>query len=443
MRPRSRKYLIGLGLIFLCGLALRIGCATAFVGLDAPPSASANPDQLDYEALAWRVVTGQGYVSDTGQPTAMRVPGTSLALMPVYALWGRSWTAGRLWFCLISATTCLAAAWAARQALGQGAALLTAALVAFYPGAFYYSMHFLSEVPFGLWTALAVGCTLAALRENNAGQPPENTSSPRRLPALAWHLAAGICWGMTILTRGQMIFILPAAFLMLVLARGRARWFYARHLALESLVVLLVLSPWLARNAIVMGKPMLAASGAPTFWGGYNDLAVHDPQYRGRWVPNALLRPGYPEPFPESEVEQERYTWRAAFAWIKSHPYDLPQLYMWRAWRLVSVSMHSPNRIARWAFAAGWAICGPLLLWGAMIAYRQWNHRLAVLAAPILATAMIAFVFCATDRFRDAVAPLFLTFSALGAQNILQGLFRARTGIAPTAQQIPWLRQAA
>ncbi len=77
--------LAGLFVIALLAFALRVAVAAKFQGLAAPPDAASNPDPLDYEAFAWSVADGHGYALADGTRTARRPPGTSVALLPVYA----------------------------------------------------------------------------------------------------------------------------------------------------------------------------------------------------------------------------------------------------------------------------------------------------------------------------------------------------------------------
>ena len=159
-------YRTSLGLIFALALALRLGVTGLLQGLDSPPRAEANPDQVEYERFGWRLAHGQGYTWETGEPTAARPPGTALVLVPVYQWFGHSFRVGRLWFCLLSALTCLATAWAVKYSFDSAVALVAALGVAVYPGHFYYSMHFLSEVPFTLWLMLTLGCAVRALDDH-------------------------------------------------------------------------------------------------------------------------------------------------------------------------------------------------------------------------------------------------------------------------------------
>ena len=128
----NRLFLLHLA-IFAVALAIRVGLAAGVIGLDASPKGEANPDQLQYERFAYYLSTGDGYVSQPGTPTACRAPGTSFLLAPVYSAFGRSFSAGRLWFCLMSAACCPLAGWIGHRVAGNGTGLLAAAWLAFTP----------------------------------------------------------------------------------------------------------------------------------------------------------------------------------------------------------------------------------------------------------------------------------------------------------------------
>ena len=90
--------------VFVLALTIRIGATAAFVKLDAPPRESANPDQLDYELLAYRMSTGQGFTLQDRVPTAC--PGHIPDASPRLPDGGQVLHGGALWFCLLSALTC-------------------------------------------------------------------------------------------------------------------------------------------------------------------------------------------------------------------------------------------------------------------------------------------------------------------------------------------------
>ena len=77
--PRARFgwTLVAIAVLALC---VRLWVAAEFQGLSSPPDAGANPDQVDYEALGWRLASGAGFSRADGSPTAFRPPGTPVLI---------------------------------------------------------------------------------------------------------------------------------------------------------------------------------------------------------------------------------------------------------------------------------------------------------------------------------------------------------------------------
>jgi 4-amino-4-deoxy-L-arabinose transferase-like glycosyltransferase len=400
------SYSLVLAFIFVVAFGLRVGITAEFVGLDAPPKAEANPDQLDYELFAYRMSIGEGYTLSTGEPTARRTPGTSLALYPVYVLFGRSYALGRIWFCFLSAVTCLATAWTARQCFGSLVAVLSAAWLAFYPGHFYYAMHFLSETPYMLWLILACGFTLRSLIKGSVSSD----------------ICAGIFWGAAVLTRGQLLFIVPIAWLALLGIERFRRPAYFRRVLVQTLLLLAVLAPWVARNAAVLGKPTLTLVGGYGFWAGHNDLALHDPRYRGTWVRTSDLV-DEEHPLEGGEVEREAAAWKYGLEFVKSHPGEMPGLCLMKLWRFLAPLEDTPNKAIYWSFALGWISAAPFALAGLVLAFRKSGAALVVLLMPILATVAAVIIFYGSPRYRDSLAPVFLILASVALHDLFFFLF--------------------
>jgi 4-amino-4-deoxy-L-arabinose transferase-like glycosyltransferase len=412
-----RQYRGALAVILLVAFALRLGVAIATQGLDSPPDPSANPDQLEYEVFAYRLSIGEGFSWPSGELTASRPPGTSWTLLPVYLALGRSFAAGRIWFCLLSTLTCLATAWLARQCFGPRVALLAAAWLALYPGHFYYAMHFLSEVPFGLWLALAAGFTVRSLRH----------------PALLVDVAAGICWGAAILTRPQMLPLAPLAFVMVLLASRANRRRYLTRLAIQAAVLALVLAPWVARNAVVIGKPTVTTIlGGYGFWLGNNEVVLRDARLKGTCALIGQLTDAA-HPLTGSEIEREALAWKYGREFVGTHLGDMPGLVAMKFWRFLSPFIDTPNRPVFWAFALGWGATLPFLAAGLLLAWRTHPLETAVLVAPLVVMLLITAAFYGLDRYRDALAPVLVIPAAYAASR----LWGAGLGVRSRAARDP------
>ena len=402
----SRRYSKLLIIIFLLAFLLRVGLSSVFQGLNFPPKYDAQPDQVDYEQLAYHLSLGKGYTNPAGVPTASRPPGTSLILFPIYTVFGRSFLVARLWFCLISAATCLAVAWLARQCYGPFVGLISAAWLAFYPGHFYYAMHFVSEVPFGLWLTLACGFTVRSFAKEKAP---------------GCDAIAGVLWGLCILTRPQIVFALPILWVSILLMKIR-RTRNMAHLALQTCALVAVLSPWLVRNTLVMGKPTLSTVGGYTFWGAHNDIVLYDPQLRGSWVRTSDLVDSR-HPLSGTEIQKEASAWQYGIDFVQQHPSKMPQLIGMKIWRLISPFTDTTNTMVYMAFAVGWLVTLPLALIGFRTIMRECNLGTMVLVASILSTLLTVFIFYGSARFRDSIAPVFVILAARGIFQIIRTRF--------------------
>lgn len=383
-------------MVFGVALAIRLGVTAKYIGLAAPPKADANPDQCDYELLAYRLSQGEGYSLADGVPTARRPPATSFCLAPVYFVCGRSFLAGRIWMCLMSALTCLSVFGCGWLLWDKRIGLVAAAWLALFPGHFYYCLHFLSEVPHALFVSVAAAVTIVCLRKSS----------------YAWGALAGLFWAITILTRPQSALVLPLAWLTVVLSRSR-RSEHFRQLAVQTLVVVLLCGAWVARNQVVLGKATFATNAGQTFWGAHNDLVASDRRFMGGWVKAADLVDAE-HPFVGTEVEEDSTAWKYGIEWVRRNPSRLPALLVMKTVRFFSPFEATENRLVYLAFAAGWMVTAPFVVVGVLVSIRKDPLATLVLLLPLAATFASTLVFYGSVRFRDGTASIYLIFAAVG-----------------------------
>ena len=404
--PRAR-FIVMLTAIFAIALCIRLGLTIEFVGLDAPPDANANSDQLDYEVLAYHLVTGQGYAITPGTPTASRTPGTSMTLAPVYLVFGRSFAMGRVWFCVLSALTCVLVAYLGSLVSHRTVGLLAGIGLAFYPGHAYNAMHFVSETPFGFWFALALIGTVLSIRRRDGGW--------------RYDVVAGVCWAMAVYARPNALLILPVAGVLVAAAfafRGRQ---YLKPFAVQAMILVLVLSPWVARNMFVMGQPTISTITGYGLWGSHNEITFTDPVRRGGWVKASMLIDEM-HPLTGNEIERNQQAVHYGIEAIQANTTKMPGLIVAKLWRLVTPFTESDNRIARMAFAVSWMMVMPLMLIGIVTMWRRQRGLALIVLLPLLATIASTIFFYGSVRFRDAVAPAFVVFAAVGVEQIIHAV---------------------
>lgn len=225
-----------------------------FLGVHAEPVA----DYAFYLTRAIQLAAGEGY-NFQGHPTAFFPVGTSLVLAGFFVVGEPTLATARLaTFCcglaLVALTYLLAARLASRHA-----ALWAAAIVAVHPDLIVLSGLVASEnflLP-ALLATLWVSWLCA-----RAG-----TARP-----LLWALC-GLLLGLTILIRSTTIILLPV----FLLCAALQAWPSLRRAASACAVIVLgvaaVLGPWVARNAVVMGQPVLSTNGGISLWWGNNPAA--------------------------------------------------------------------------------------------------------------------------------------------------------------------------
>jgi 4-amino-4-deoxy-L-arabinose transferase-like glycosyltransferase len=387
---------------------LRITVSERFIGLSAPIDPADGMDESDYELFAWQMSRGVGYVLEDGTPSARRPPGTSLIILPVYLLFGRSLFAARLWMTLLSAINCAAAAWVVRRHGGARIALLTAAAMAADPGLFYYSLHLWSEVPFSLAITLAVGSVQRAVEFGSA----------------KWSFLAGLCWGLSVLLRPQILLIGPCVLIGLWFWHAAQRNILTGELLREGLIVVVMISPWMLRNWVVIGTPALATLvGGHTFWGAHNGSTFHDARYRGYWHPYDY-DPGVTFPLTGPERQQERQAWSNGWKCVRLYGKELPQLVVWKLYRLVTPFEPTRNRFVYWAFAVAWIVMLPLIVIG-LPRLRHLDPWLCWWIGVLLGGLLLCTViFYGAARFRHVLDPFLMMAWAAGADSLMRRIRR-------------------
>ena len=222
-------------LLVLLALALRVGPA-----LHPPPPQS---DAADYQRLAVGMLDGRGYVDPAGNPTAFRPPLYAAFL----ALLGGSEQVAAPVQALLGAANVLLLVALGLRLLGSGPApWIAGALLALDPVQAEASSRLLSETLYGSLVLLAL---------------------------LALHLVAGMrgvvlagaCCGLAALTRSAGLPLIAIVCAWLAWRHPR-RW---RAAGVFVAAAALTLSPWILRNALVLGAPVLTTQGGITLYSSY------------------------------------------------------------------------------------------------------------------------------------------------------------------------------
>ena len=277
-------------------------------------------DPADYHRLAVSLAGGHGFgttvVAPGGGPTAFRPPLWPLFLGGIYTLVGDHVLVARgVEVVLGLFTVGLVGALAFRLATSSGrdgrrTALVAMALAAVYPPLLLAGGSLLSE---SLSLPLELGSLLVA-----------SVAPPARRP-VRWCALVGILCGLDILCRpDSFILLVPAVLLAcrrppVADRRNRVQAVSVRAAVLVGAAGLTV-TPWLVRDAVVMGRFVpVTTQGGLVASGTYNDAAAHDPLHPAAWRPTNLV-PEYRHLLRGTEVQEEAALRAATLHYIRAHP---------------------------------------------------------------------------------------------------------------------------
>lgn len=356
--------------------------------------------------IAQSIAAGKGVALANGVPTAFRVP-----LYPVLVA---GLTLGHRWFwpiaiaqSLIGAGTTFCAALLARKMFNgpgsKSAAILAAAMTAVYP---YYVVHdtALQETSlFTLLTLIAVFLALCAVRSGS----------------LAPAALCGLILGLDVLTRSP---IAPFA----VLA---PLWLMARRRFTGGLVCAGVLAatvaPWLIRNDLLLGAPVLTTETGFELWNGNNAMLFDYYPMQSVDVSIAAhvdsLDAIDPADLPKagsSDVAVDRWFRQKALAYMRAHPWQT----VGNGFRKIGATfdwLPTPRRSLAQTLAHAFSF-GPVMLlgmWGMIRRRADWrdDSLIYLLFAQFLA---VTAVYFGQTNHRVFLDVYFIVFTAGALQSL-------------------------
>jgi 4-amino-4-deoxy-L-arabinose transferase-like glycosyltransferase len=382
------------------GFLLRLVLAIA-LGIDEPPEPGS--DSEEYDVYAWNVAQGRGFrghspdVVDRDHLTANRPPGTSLVWAAFYYVFGHRYGGVRVLNCLVGAATIALVYLVGRQSFSRPVGLLAAAAFTVWPISLYYSTQLLSE-PLGTFWLLAY---VAAALDFAARPEPVRA------------MVAGLMLGMALLTRGNVVLLMPLTLIWAVVQFWGRSYATAWALAIP-LVAVAMLVPWSLRNYRVFGAfvPLSTGSG-DVLLGSNNRLVATDPNLYGYWVfPDEL--PEYREQLkaPNDELVRDRLEIKLAKEWVRSNP-DRWWYLIYSKFRRLWTPLLQPR--SPWVFRAGTLVAwGPVLVLFALayfptlIRFLNRKDPSWLIHLVIFHVVLNALVFWGSSRFRYPIEGLCL-----------------------------------
>jgi len=374
--------------VFLFALVVR------FAFLVTVPAAPISGDASDYDRLAHAIVNGEGYVSETGQPTSMRPPLYSYLLAGFYQVFPDGPSAMRVLQAVLDAVTCALVYGLTLRHFGLEAARVAGVLSIFSLSLLFATRHLLAETFMAFFMVAIVYSLDTALTSWRLGA----------------FLLTGVLVGLSTLTKGT---TLPLPAMLLLPIWASTQWKWRPTLQAGAIVFagfLLVLLPWTVRNYFVHGEVVPVATQMG--WVAYSSYAPPEGKIFGVYTFDETVEAAMRLP----EAQRSRELINATVSLILERPGELPRLLVLKFLYFISPF--------DWEILGGdgvfnflYALTLPLALYGLWVV-RARGWRLWLLATPPAFLLALSLVLYGSPRLRLPVEPILTVLAAGGVVGI-------------------------
>jgi 4-amino-4-deoxy-L-arabinose transferase-like glycosyltransferase len=388
----------------IAALALTSGILLAFV----IPVSALTGDDWQYWELAKNIVQRGEFAIRAGSPTAWRSPGYPFFLAGLMLMGLKQVRTVRMIQVLLHLATAGMVYQSARKLTSDSIAMISAALVAFWPALLSSTTFVLSET---LTTFLLMATIYASIRQWRGDHSNQR-----------WAAASGLFWGLTALCHPSVLLV-PIPFLPLALAQ-KENCRKKTYLVLVSLCCCLLLqAPWVIRNALAFHAfiPTNTNSGISLFRGSYVPWDGYDQGWNAPPL-NVLARNR--SPFRSVDAQYLNQTGRKyALQSTLEQPAKAAGLYCRKWARLWAPTPGSPDQVfGSQSLFYGMrllhllAVCLAMLVLFDPALYRR---QLLFLFGVLLNWTLIHAFFEAMPRYALPVLPLILVLSSIGLQTMI------------------------
>ena len=412
MTERERAATLWLIAIVALGLLAR-----SIVVLASMDAAGANT--FEYDRMARNLLAGRGYVYDHLETTYHAFYSGApfvLLLAAAYAVSGGSTIAAVALQSLSSAALAVTIFAVARRFGGDNAGWVAAVLVMFHPGFAFYDTRNVHSLSFD---ALAIALTVLTLFRL------------REAPSIGTAVAGGLAFGIAFLQRATMVLVPVVGLVWLLRTSWRGRGRVVPLAVAYALAALVVVTPLVARNWVVLGKPVLSTTAAESLWrGNVADSLGGSYLASGRRVFEADS-PFHAALLGRPEIEQARMFQSAALAGIRT----APGAFVIAIMRKISIfwffgpmsgflypAVYFYVYLTYYAIAVALAVVGIRYVWASRARRPGGVTALELTGAVAISVSLVQSVFYVELRHRWGVEPLLLGVSAVGVSRLWQGL---------------------
>ena len=365
--------------------------------------------------------------SDTG-PTAWMMPGYPYLLALIFKISGTysvsSSIVALLFDCVASALTLIPIFWITNRLFDRKAALAAAALFCFYPPSLWHATGRIWDTTLFTMMSLFLLNFLMMIGKNWT---------------IHTALLAGLFFGITALFKIIILALYPFVIIHIFLQKSILLKVRLQQIILLTLMILLILSPWIWRNYLVFGQPLLRSNFGLELKLGNNSGSEAYMQIHGRGkieMHHPIIKKDELEKYRKmGELAYTAACRKEAVAFIGAHPYDFLQLtiqrilYFWiRDLDLnKGIEGHFGIRSKKSALTTFIYILPlPFMFMGIVIALRG-KRPAGVLVAYLILFPLVYYITHVRQRYRFPVEPVILIFAAGGFVAVVKFLFKRST----------------
>ncbi len=343
-------------------------------------------DEFEYWRMVDNFLNGRGLVVNDSWK-AFRPPLYPLLLSGLVKL-GVNLAGIRIFQAFISAITVVGIYFLGKEVFSRKVGWLAGILASVYPFFIFYSGFLLTETLFIFLTVWSLWQLVRMVND------------------FSWYTAmtAGVALGLAGLCRPTMELFVPVG-LTLVLLSGQVyqkRW---KQVSITAGVFILVLSPWVVRNYLLLGKFVPGTTmGGWVFWEGNNPHSEGGPC---RVFPEEISK------IPESQ--RDTFLYRQTWKVIKANP----RRYAWllqnkfrRFWNVVPNAGEFTRPFYRVVSVLSFGILLPFFLLGFLRSFV--NAKARFINILIIFFTLFHMVYLASIRYRVAIEPFVLILAVYG-----------------------------
>lgn len=367
-------------------------------------------DELAYLSMAQNLIAGKGIVDNAGNFAFYNMGYAFFVLAPVQAMFHDSVQAFRVANEICGAISIALVYAVAREAgANRNARLIAGLLWALYLPASVYGVYLAKE---NLMIPLMLGVLWCALRM-------------MRSFGLGIALFCGCLLGLLALTGNAALSLGAAVGAALSASRASGR---TRVLGIAAIVVVggLITSPWLVRNAAVVGAPVMNTNGGFNFYLGNNPsadgmfMSIADTPRGPTW--HALRR-------QEGELKASETLKHEALVWVADHPGTFAALAVKKLGLFWMPPVHNgegETSNAEKLIRLGWLIEYTVLVIGALasLRYLRNDRSLFILWIAVAAYSAVHMGFYVIFRYREPIMPLLCVVASIALERAAAWVFK-------------------